>query len=150
MTPMFIMLIIIGICAIVIIGLIYHILDQNAEMSEYMHRSGEAYSEKLNAEFEVSYYKEELEKHGYPAYDPDKDNFYSLDIITAYTVMLDYLGFKFTGEITDLRQLKEGIKGDFKVMPSIGSLYVYGIDEEGINWTEIKYKDFNSIKGGND
>lgn len=62
--------------------------------------------------------------------------------------MLAYLGFRFCGTITDIRSFGGGVKGDFKVMESTGDIYVYGIGEEGFNWSKISYKDFNTIEDG--
>ncbi len=145
---MIIPVIIIAICVLIIIGLIECILRKNIELSKKDTRKQELIDENMDLRFEVSYYKEELEKHGYPAITPTREEYFSFDRETAFLTMLAYLGFHFTGEIRDLRELKAGTKGDFKVMPSTGAIYVYGIDEEEISWTQITYKDFNTIADG--
>lgn len=145
---MIILVIIIAICALIIVGLIDCILGKNVDFSKGNIRRQDLIRENADLGFEVSYYKEELEKHGYPALSPTRDEYFSFDRETAFLTLLSYLGFRFCGAITDLRSLRDGVKGDFKVMESTGDIYVYGIDEEGFNWTRISYKDFNTIEDG--
>lgn len=63
---MIISVIIIAICVLIIIGLIECILRKNVELSEGEIRRQELIDENADLGFEVSYYKEELEKHGFP------------------------------------------------------------------------------------
>ena len=139
---------IIAICVLIIIGLIDCILGKIMELSKGYIKRQELINENADLGFEVSYYKEELEKHGYPALSPNREEYFSFDRETAFLTLLSYLGFRFCGAITDIRSLGGGVRGDFKVMESTGDIYVYGIDEEGFNWTKISYKDFNTIEDG--
>ena len=145
---MIISVIIIAICVLIIIGLIECILRKNVELSEGEIRRQELIDENADLGFEVSYYKEELEKHGFPVISPTREEYFSFDRETAFLTLLAYLGFRFCGTITDIRSLGGGVKGDFKVMESTGDIYVYGIDEEGFDWSKISYKDFNTIEDG--